>query len=142
MNISAELKTIVENLTGHPEYHSGSWERMNSEAEQGLFPVVLLLPFQDGSFDIAAGSIGFKQKLNLAFLDKCTVSDTNEVIEAKKTAMIDMAAEFIKDYNQNENFKPLKEVETGAIYPDKMDVSVTGCIISFTCEIFARYAGC
>lgn len=136
-----DIQAIVAQLTGQPKFYFGSWNKINSDLEQGNFPGVALLPMQTGKFTVAAGAIQKEQPQYVAFFDKSSMTATPETIEAIIESMKDLAAEFVKYYNQSRVFWPIDEATIETIYPNKLDNAVCGCILNFTSKPMTLY-GC
>lgn len=131
MTVESKIKSIVEKMEGLT-YIFDNWQTANVKLDSAQLPAVInVLPIS-GKFNLGRQQLKDFPSCMLAFVDKTEFdfngADNDKIIESCK----DRAKEFIIRVNESGEFEDIEgDINYSVIY-DRMDVNVTGIVISIT----------
>jgi len=135
MRVDLKIKAIVEQMHGI-SYEFNDWTRANVNFDNLPLPCCLNVLPPAGQLNFKNGNVRDRVYAQIAFLDKTDFDfegEENEIIVEK---MKKYAVQFVYLANESRLIKILPETINYSVVYDKLDVNVTGVVLSATIEEF------
>jgi hypothetical protein len=133
MRTDLKIRQIVEQMQGI-SYEFNDWTRANVTLDFKALPVCLYILPVSGRLNFKNGFVRDNPNAMIAFLDKAELDFEGSENEVTVERMKQHAVEFISLANRSGQFKPLPENVPYSVVYDKLDVNLTGIVLSVTLE--------
>ena len=131
MTVQVKIKSIASRIEG-TAYLFMNWAQTNVALDTIDKPTIVYVLPPSGTLNVKYASVTDSPLTQIAFLDKTDFdfdsTENDEVIERMKGLFYT----FLREYNKGEYFEPIEgDIPYQVVY-DKLDVNVTGIVVTLT----------